>query len=113
MFRRFAVSTLLPIAALVTIGATEARAEDVSVSVSYAGLDLTSPSGITTFRSRVNQAIAEVCGWADGRDLAAMRRIHQCRADLTAKTEPEVVAQVGAAQDRMTASIQTNQPPKQ
>jgi UrcA family protein len=113
MFRRFAVSTLLPLAAFVTIGATDAHAEDVTVAVSYAGLDLSTPSGVAVFRSRVNQAIGAACGSADGRDLAATRHMHECRAELADKMEPRVVAQVGAAQDRFTAAVPSDAPAKQ
>jgi UrcA family protein len=105
MFRRFAVSALLPLAALVAVGAAEARTPDnVTVDVSYAGLDLSTPAGVAVFRGRVNQAVNEICGWTESRDLRAMRRLHQCRAALADQVEPRVTAQVDAAQDRATAT---------
>ena len=106
MFRRFAVSTLLPIAALVTVGAAEARTpDDVSIDVSYAGLDLSTPAGVAVFRGRVNQAINEICGWSDARDMATMQRIHQCRTKTANNLEPQITAQVEAAQERETARV--------
>jgi UrcA family protein len=79
--------------------------DNVTVDVSYAGLDLSTPAGVAVFRGRVNQAVNEICGWTESRDLRAMRRLHQCRAALADQVEPRVTAQVEAAQDRATAAV--------
>ncbi len=108
MFRRF-VSVLLPLAALVSVTASAAELntpDSVSVEVSYAGLDLSSPAGAAAFRVRIKQAINEICGWSDSRDLESMRRLHECRSQLAAKVEPRVIAQIESAQyHQATAAI--------
>jgi len=107
MFRRFVFSAILPLATLVAIGAAEAgTVEQTSVDVSYAGLDLSSPAGAATLRTRIIQAVNEVCGAPDSRDLAAMRRMHECRTDLTSRIEPQVLARIETAQGhQMTAAV--------
>lgn len=107
MFRRFVFGALLPLAALATVSAAKANIpDDVSVDVSYAGLDLSTPAGAALFRTRINQAVNEICGWSDSRDLAGMRRMHECRSRLADKTEPRLVAQVEAArQQQSTATV--------
>jgi UrcA family protein len=106
MFRRFAVSTLLPLAALVTVGAAQAGLpEDVTIDVSYAGLDLSTPAGVAVFRGRINQAVNEICGRPDARDMAAILRMQQCRSTTANNVEPEVAAQVAVAQEREAARV--------
>jgi UrcA family protein len=109
MFRRFALSIIPPLAALVTLGTAEASTpSDVSVDVSYAGLDLSTPAGADAFRSKVNQAINEICGWTDSRDLVGMRHAHECRTAVASKVEPQIVARIDAAQDRLAAATAAN-----
>ena len=68
---------------------TAANAQDASVRVSYADLDLTSESGVKRFDNRIGAAVKTVCGDRIGlKPLSTTLAIHRCsrltRADVAA-----------------------------
>lgn len=72
--------TLFAAAALAIVPAA-AHAETVSTSVSYADLDLSSPQGQATLKTRIAMAVNTVCGSANGAiDLAQRMEVNKCRS---------------------------------
>lgn len=63
------------------------QAQEASVRVSYADLDLTSDSGVARFDNRIDAAVKAVCGDQIGqKPLSTVLAIHRCgrltRADI-------------------------------
>ena len=61
-----------------------------SVSIRTDGLDLASNMGARTLDQRVRNAVGQVCGTADGRDLAARAQIAACRKVAMTNATPQV-----------------------
>lgn len=89
-------SIVTPLAALLAaLVAAPAAAEDVSVIVSYADLDLTSPDGAAVLDRRIEAAAEKVCVRPDVREIKAMTAWEECKAasindakDQLSTTEP-------------------------
>ena len=82
---RKSIVTVLAALALSGLGAAPAAAtvaeEEVSVSVDFADLDLTTPAGATALDRRIDAAVEEVCAKPDIRNLKAMTAWEECKAD--------------------------------
>ncbi|MGB3472906.1 MAG: UrcA family protein [Erythrobacter sp.] len=77
-----------------------------SVSVSYAGLDLTSEAGRETLDRRLAQATRSVCGGKPSmRELAKMAAFRECVAATKAGYEAQRVAALKAANEKRMAFL--------
>lgn len=90
-------STIL-LAGIAALCATPAVAETMSVPVSFAGLDLTSPNGKSILDRRIDHAARVICGTPDIRDIKAMMAAGKCRAETVALAQPRVAIAIAAAQ---------------
>lgn len=74
------------VAALTLSGLVSApvAAEEVSVSVPYADLNLTSPAGAKALGKRIDAAILDVCQQPNIRDLKATAAWEECRGSARA-----------------------------
>ena len=97
-------STIL-LAGLAVLCAVPATAQ-LSVPVSFAGLDLTSAEGKAVLNRRIIYAIREVCGQPDSRDLAATRMILKCKAETMQRTQPRVAIAVASARPNVRVAAQ-------
>lgn len=82
---------ILAIPAMIfALSATPATAEEFATAkVSYAGLDLASPEGVSRFDKRVASAIRKVCRRGGVYDLKTIRASRQCIAETTARTQQQ------------------------
>ena len=55
--------------------------DTMSVRVSYADLNLSSPAGAAALTHRVDQAVLAICGSADIRDMGRQTYVSKCKAD--------------------------------
>lgn len=86
------------LAALAAIGyAGGALAEETTVFVPYADLDLSSTAGHATLERRIDAAVASVCGEADIRSVRSSNAVAQCKADARAKALEQVSPPVAFA----------------
>lgn len=74
--RKLLPSVLAAFAALSLAG--PAAAEEVSVTVSYADLDLTTAAGSAALDARIEAAVKDVCPKPDVRDLSARTAWREC-----------------------------------
>jgi len=70
--------------ALASAVAAPAAAEETSVAVTYADLDLTSPAGAKALEERIDTAVEAVCEKPAMRELKAMVAWEECKADALA-----------------------------
>ena len=80
---RKSIVTVLAVAALAGGLATPALAADdtVTVTVTYADLDVADPAGAETLSKRIDTAVDKVCARPDMRDLKSMAAWEECKAD--------------------------------
>jgi UrcA family protein len=75
-------------AMILALSATPGTAEEFATAkVSYAGLDLASPEGVSRLDKRVAGAIRKVCRQGGVYNLTTMRAFRQCIAETTARTD--------------------------
>lgn len=77
--------------------AQPASAEQVTVKVAYADLDLTTATGVATLEIRLAGAIRAACERPDTRELKAMQAWSDCVADAKAKADAVVKEKVQLA----------------
>ena len=82
---RKSIVTVLAAVSLAGMIASPAAAEDVSVVVSYADLNLAAPAGTAALDRRIEAATDKVCEKPSLRDLKAMAEWESCKA--TAKSD--------------------------
>ncbi len=84
---------------------TAAHADDVlRVAVNYADLNVQTDAGATILYQRIRHAAGQVCGVADGRNLAEVARIEACTQRAVAKAVAEAkVAKLTARYDAKMA----------
>ena len=100
MSRRTILSLLAAAATLAPAGLAAqpaADAEQASIRVSFADLDLGSPAGRATFDRRIERAIDVLCGQPD-RNLDMATPVFKCRAAAQASASPQRQLAVAAAQ---------------
>lgn len=86
------------LAALATIGyAGGALAEETTVLVPYADLDLSSAAGHATLERRIEAAVTAVCGEADIRNIRSSNAVAQCKVDTRAKAMEQLAPPVAFA----------------
>lgn len=90
-----------------TAPAAAAPADQESVVVSYAGLDLSKPADAARFDMRLRAAAREVCGSADGRDLPLSAAVDACRKEAIARARADVQIAMGSGGSRVVA-LRTN-----
>ena len=76
-------STLTALAALTVSGLTAApaaAADETTVTVPYADLNLASPAGAAALEARIDAAVQEVCVRPDIRNIKAMTAWEECKA---------------------------------
>ena len=77
-------------AMILALSASPATAEEfVTAKVSYAGLDLASPEGVSRLDKRLTSAIRKVCRQGGVHDLKSMQAFRQCITETTARTEQQ------------------------
>ncbi len=81
--------TALAVAMAIAATAPTAHAGDMtrerSVSIRYDRAALVNPDSARDLYARIRTAARFACGDADSRELVAMRRVNQCRADAVAR----------------------------
>lgn len=85
---RKSIVTIL--AALSTLAALPAAAEDFTVSVSYADLDLTAPEGAVALAHRIDAAVGKACERPHLRDLKGMVAWEECKASAIAAAQDQL-----------------------
>jgi len=100
--------TSVAIAATLAASASGARAqapaadsalETRSASVRIDDLNLSSPGGLATFRSRVRSAAFSVCGYAAPAPLAELDQVARCRDEVRRSGERGLGLALAARQD--------------
>jgi UrcA family protein len=94
--RKFVVSavTVLGLAA----ATAPATAEDVTVSVKYSDLNLTSAEGVQTLEARIAAAVKTVCERPEtSRELKSMQAWDSCKSAATAKARAQLEKTVDLA----------------
>jgi len=92
--RSIAGSAALIATALTIAAASPARAEPAAVPVSYADLDISTPSGLATLRARIGRAADRICGVSR---VTERLRVANCRNDVIATTEARLTEREGQA----------------
>ncbi|QIQ85255.1 UrcA family protein [Erythrobacter sp.] len=98
--------TLYAAAALATLAVAapaSAKEEAVSVTVSFAGLDIASKDGFAAFEQRIDTAIDRACRINGRRTLAEMRAVRDCKASMTTSAEL-AVAELLASPERFASA---------
>jgi UrcA family protein len=101
MIRSFLISAIVPIALFSTVAPSLAQEETASVTVSYADLNLQTPAGAASLERRVHQAVYEVCGSEDDRDLSDWFAQRKCRADALKDARAKMNQAVAAARGQV------------
>ena len=84
MIRQAALSAVAVLALTVTAGAAAAQSRDeVSINVSYAGVDLDSPQGARVVLSRIKSAARSICGPTPDFRSAATHAHRVCMSKVT------------------------------
>ena len=93
---RLILSALGLSAALIT--AMPAAAQDqISVHVSYADLNLASNAGAAVLKQRMDDAVTQICGKVDPRNMGAMTLVQACRHSTSVTVEHQFRRIVAAA----------------
>ena len=97
---RFVLPVVTSLALSCTLAATPALADRRGdrVTVRTADLDLATAAGARTLRTRIDRAVASLCGDVDQRDLRAMAWRDRCRATAMADAMPQMQVALAAAQ---------------
>jgi UrcA family protein len=89
---RKSITTILAASFLASMAsvAAPAAAEEVSVVVSYADLDLTAPEGAAALDRRIEAAAEKVCVKPDLREIKAMTAWEECKAATVADAKDQL-----------------------
>ncbi len=96
--RKSIVTVLAALSASGMIAAPASAAEDVSVNVSYADLNLASPAGAARLHQRIVAAVEEVCAKPASRDLKANAAWQKCKIETLAAAREAIPAKPALAQ---------------
>ncbi len=94
---------LLPLAVLAFVGVS-AAAETRSTKVSYADLNLATPSGVAILEKRIVHAAKQVCGSADIFDRLDVMDMEHCRTKAIGDAVPRVALAVAEARLRQASA---------
>lgn len=86
--RKFISAALAAVAAIGFAGG--AMAEEISVTVPYADLNLTTEAGAATLDARIEAAVKSVCAQPFIRDLRSMQDYDACKSAARAKALDQV-----------------------
>jgi UrcA family protein len=89
------LSAIAVVAALTAVTPAFAQ-ETVSIKVSYSDLNLNSTAGANIFHQRLQNAVEDICGRPDWRDLAGANAVRKCQRDTwesAAQGERQAMAQ--------------------
>ena len=64
--------------------------DQTTVRVSYSDLDITNAAGVAMLKGRLQDAVTQVCGDADNRDLDRLAAVKQCRSQTMALAESDL-----------------------
>lgn len=78
--RKSIITSLVVALSVAGITVTPAAAEEVSVAISFADLDLSSPDGTAALEQRIDSAVRKVCSKPDLRLLKEMVAWEECKA---------------------------------
>ena len=83
---------IVPALAALSLGtvATQGAAETVSVDISYADLDLTTPEGLSVLHGRIKAAINRVCPEADQRSTQRQAARERCLAEAATVVDAQL-----------------------
>lgn len=81
-----------------------ATAQQLTRVVSYHDLDLTTDSGMRTFRHRLTHAVNYVCRFAHAGNGMLKSENQQCREDVAAAVKPSMSRAIEIAQARAAAT---------
>ncbi|MBV9931645.1 MAG: UrcA family protein [Alphaproteobacteria bacterium] len=87
--------------------AAASPADETSVVVSYAGLDLADPADAARFDARLKAAARAVCSEAPILDLHLSAKVDACRADVIARAKADLQVALRAGTGRVVA-LRTN-----
>lgn len=90
MINHSSKAALIAASIVVALTGTPALAQTVSKSVSYAGLDLSTPSGQHRLDHMVAAAVGEICGIDYERDLTVSMATNACRRAAMASARPQM-----------------------
>ncbi len=88
---------------LATASIAPANAQEMTRVVSYADLDLTQAAGVHALENRVRDAVSQVCGDANIRDLPAYNEMKACRASAMDRARSQISLATSHAQQRSAA----------
>lgn len=97
MLKALPAFAALTAATLLVIPTVSQAAEEPSVRVSYADLNLSTDLGQNRLQRRIFYAAGVVCGTADPRDLNFVRAVGECRTETVADAQPAFRAAIGRA----------------
>jgi UrcA family protein len=95
------------LAALTVLTAAPAAAKELSVTVSFGDLDLTTRAGKVTLNKRIEAAVDKVCSPLERRDLWGTWAAEECRA-LTLADAMEQLAAIDPPADVALAASAAN-----
>jgi len=78
------------VAALAVQGVASADPSTTKMAVHYSDLNLASPAGIAALNSRIKNAVDQVCGSADSRQLEEVAAVNECKKAALADAMAQV-----------------------
>jgi UrcA family protein len=84
--------------------AAPATAQDATVHVSYADLDLTQPADLSTLKGRIEDAVKKVCNRVEPRIMSGQVAWEQCKAASLADAMEQLAAIAPAGNIALAAS---------
>ena len=102
MIRKTAFTAFTLLLTIVT--GCPATAQQLTRVVSYHDLDLTTESGVRTFRHRLAHAVNYVCRFAHAGNDMLKSENQRCREDVAAAIKPRMTRAIETAQARAAAT---------
>lgn len=101
---------IVPALAALSLGAivAPAAAEEVTVVVPYHDLNLLNPAGVTQLEGRVRQAVKQVCGEVNRRNLIGVRYWDRCRKRALREANAQVAQVIERERTLALASMLDN-----
>jgi UrcA family protein len=104
MIRSIILSAILS-SSIIGVAAPCFAQEEVSATVSYADLNLGSKEGAAVLERRIANAVSEVCGTADPRDLAVIAEVRKCQAKAWSGARPKMEQAIASFGSSRYASL--------
>ena len=103
MYRKFTIVAFTALLTLVT--GCPATAQQISRVVTYHDLDLTRAPGVKTLRHRLTRAVNYVCRAPRVGDHLIQGEDQDCRAEVMAKVQPEMMVAIELAAQRADTKV--------